>query len=82
MYAVLATIGTPGRCRKVNVMANRTKTYRDLDVWKLAMDLVETTYALTKLLPDSERYNLMSSRSDRTRCGRVVRRPPGLETAD
>ena len=36
------------------------KTYRDLDAWKLAMTLVETTYALTRSLPDSERFNLIS----------------------
>src|SRR5215471_2745749 len=41
-------------------MSDARKTYRDLDAWKLAMTLVETTYALTKLLPDSERYNLIS----------------------
>jgi four helix bundle protein len=41
-------------------MNDSKKTYRDLDAWKLAMTLVETTYALTRLLPDSERYNLIS----------------------
>ena len=39
---------------------SRKKTYRDLDAWKVAMTLVETTYALSRLLPDSERYNLIS----------------------
>jgi four helix bundle protein len=41
-------------------MSDHKKTYRDLDAWKLAMTLAETTYALTKRLPDSERYNLVS----------------------
>jgi four helix bundle protein len=41
-------------------MGDSRKTYRDLDAWKLAMTMVETTYALTKRLPDSERYNLIS----------------------
>ena len=33
---------------------------RDLDAWKLAMTLVETTYALARKLPDSERFNLIA----------------------
>src|SRR5215831_17226448 len=35
------------------------KSYRELDAWQLAMTLVETTYALTRRLPDSERFNLI-----------------------
>jgi len=42
------------------LMSNSKKTYRDLDAWQLAMTLVETTYGVTKLLPASERYNLIS----------------------
>ena len=34
------------------------KNYRELDAWQLAMTLVETTYALTRLFPGSERFNL------------------------
>ena len=60
MYAVVAMIALCPRCRKVTAMSDSKKTYRDLDAWKLAMTLVETTYALTRLLPDSERYNLIS----------------------
>jgi four helix bundle protein len=41
-------------------MIGSQKTYRDLDAWKLAMTLVETTYSLTRRLPDSERFNLIS----------------------
>ena len=36
------------------------KTYRDLDVWQAAMDLVEATYTLTKGLPREERFGLTS----------------------
>ncbi len=36
------------------------KTYRELDTWKLAMTLVETTYTLTGLFPDAERYGLIA----------------------
>lgn len=41
-------------------MSALKKTYRDLDAWKLAMTLVETTYALTRSLPDKERFNLIA----------------------
>ena len=41
-------------------MRGSSKTHRDLHVWQLAMTLVETTYALTRRLPDSERFNLIS----------------------
>ena len=34
------------------------KTYREFDVWKLSMTLVETTYQITRMFPDSERYGL------------------------
>jgi four helix bundle protein len=37
-----------------------TPTYRDLDAWKVAMDLVELVYRLTATFPDSERYGLTS----------------------
>src|SRR3982750_4343722 len=36
------------------------KHYKELDAWQVAMTLVETTYRLTKLLPDTERYGLSS----------------------
>ena len=36
------------------------QTYRDLNVWKQAMDLVEATYALTKRFPGDERFGLTS----------------------
>jgi four helix bundle protein len=36
------------------------KNYRDLDAWKLAMDLAETIYELTRDFPDHERYGMTS----------------------
>jgi four helix bundle protein len=36
------------------------KTYRDLDTWQVGMTVVEQTYQLTNLLPDSERFGLCS----------------------
>lgn len=35
-------------------------TYRDLDAWKVAMDLVEEAYVLSRLLPDEEKFGLTS----------------------
>ena len=36
------------------------KTYRELDVWKKAMDLVMAVYDLTSEFPPSEQYGLTS----------------------
>ena len=36
------------------------KTYKDLQVWIYAHDLVMEVYALTKLFPDDERFGLTS----------------------
>src|SRR5215211_5460892 len=36
------------------------KNYRELDAWKLAMTMVETTYQVTQALPEQERYGLIS----------------------
>jgi four helix bundle protein len=36
------------------------KTYRELDVWQKAIDLVEQVYRLTAGFPASERYGLAS----------------------
>lgn len=41
-------------------MAAARKGCRNLDVWQRAMDLVEAVYAVTRLLPDSERFGLIS----------------------
>lgn len=35
-------------------------THKDLDVWKLGIDLVENIYKITSELPDDERYGLSS----------------------
>ncbi len=36
------------------------KTYRELEVWKSSMDLVEQVYAVTQNFPDKERFGLTS----------------------
>jgi four helix bundle protein len=36
------------------------KSYRELDVWQKAMDLVMAIYKLTSRMPDDERYGLIS----------------------
>jgi four helix bundle protein len=36
------------------------QTYQKLDVWNVAMDLVEAIYRLSSEFPDSERYGLKS----------------------
>ncbi len=36
------------------------KSYRDLQVWQRAMELVEVVYDLTQRIPDNERYGLVS----------------------
>lgn len=47
-------------CRRKRDHMTVLRNYRDLDAWQTAMTLVETTYRLTRLLPDSERYGLIS----------------------
>ncbi len=36
------------------------KSYRKLEVWQLGMELVDVVYTLTRLLPDDERYGLVT----------------------
>lgn len=36
------------------------KSFRDLEVWQLSMEMVETIYRATAQLPDHERYGLTS----------------------
>jgi len=36
------------------------KTFQDLEVWQAARDLRRNIYALTRQLPDNEKYNLVS----------------------
>ncbi|MFO7652174.1 MAG: four helix bundle protein [bacterium] len=43
--------------------AGEVRSYRDLRVWQEAMTLVETTYALTRALPASEKFGLVSQMS-------------------
>ena len=37
---------------------NRIQSFRDLDAWKVAMDLTVLSYAIAKRLPPSERFEL------------------------
>jgi four helix bundle protein len=39
-------------------MGRIARTFRDLDVWKLAIDVAKQTYALTSGLPVEERHGL------------------------
>ncbi len=39
---------------------SQVKSYRDLEVWKRAMDLVEACYTLTSRFPKQEEYRLTS----------------------
>jgi four helix bundle protein len=43
------------------------KSYRDLDVWKKSIDLVEQIYRLTKGFPSDERFGL-TSQANRAAC--------------
>lgn len=36
------------------------RTFRDLEAWKIRMQLVESAYRLTAYFPDAERYGLVS----------------------
>lgn len=44
----------------MRVRCNGIKSYRDLRVWQLSMDLVEDLYRMTDSLPLSERFGLQS----------------------
>lgn len=39
-------------------MAEKIKNFRDLNIWKLGIEIVEDTYKLTKLFPKDELYGL------------------------
>jgi four helix bundle protein len=41
-------------------MSRTIRTYRDLDVWQVAMTLTERVYACTSSMPDTERFGLIS----------------------
>ena len=46
-------------CVKEN-MQRKIKTYRDLDIWKVAIELVKDIYELTENFPKQELYGLVS----------------------
>ena len=39
---------------------SETRSFRDLAVWRLSMDVVEAVYALTTMFPKTEEYRLTS----------------------
>ena len=39
-------------------MAELARTFRELEIWKLAVEIAKQTYLLTAQLPDEERYGL------------------------
>ena len=39
---------------------NNIRTHKDLEVWKKAMELAETMYAITSKFPKEEQYGLVS----------------------
>ena len=41
-------------------MAEKIKTYRDLDIWKTGIGIVKDVYGLTKGFPQHELYGLVS----------------------
>jgi four helix bundle protein len=41
-------------------MNTKVNTHKDLDIWKLSMDLVEATYITTKIFPKEEQFGLTS----------------------
>ena len=41
-------------------MPGKIKTYRDLDIWKMSIDLVKDIYRLTEKFPKQEMYGLVS----------------------
>ncbi len=41
-------------------MAGKIKTYRDLDIWSVGIEVVKDIYKLTEELPKQEMYGLVS----------------------
>jgi hypothetical protein len=41
-------------------MSNGFKTYKDLIVWQKSIDLVKYVYIACKIIPDSEKFGLIS----------------------
>ena len=48
----------PGINLKLKNKHTKTQTHKDLEIWQLAMDLVEMTYKITKKFPKEEQYGL------------------------
>jgi len=47
-------------CVKEECMAEKIRTYRDLDIWKAGVQLVKDIYKLTEQFPKQEMYGLVS----------------------
>ncbi len=45
---------------RIASMADKIKTYRDLDIWKAGIGLVKETYRITESFPKHELYGLVS----------------------
>jgi len=41
-------------------MAEKIKNFRDLNIWKLSIEIVEDVYRLTKNFPNDETYGLVA----------------------
>ena len=41
-------------------MSERAKSYRELEIWQMGMEIAEATYRLTAEFPADERYGLVS----------------------
>ena len=41
-------------------MSKFAKSFKELDIWKLAVEVAKTTYKLTDQLPQEEKYGLVS----------------------
>lgn len=51
-------VRTSGRDAESEIGIVRISSYRDLDAWKAAMDLVVTVYSVAERLPATERFEL------------------------
>jgi four helix bundle protein len=48
------------RCRYLGSIMEKIRTYRDLEIWRRAMNLSRAVYRLTGLLPTEERFGISS----------------------
>ena len=66
MIPIIARVGSifvrpkSGLSVAATPLTNPICSYRDLRVWQQSMELVESTYRVTKSFPDTERYGLVN----------------------